>query len=92
MNDNALCPRCGSDLLRSSRYPHGRDFDGVIRKARLCQKDNLYWGQAFDGSWSVSVEPLNMNHTVVSRRRSKPLSVREMASAPAGGRLDLHRG
>jgi hypothetical protein len=92
MNDNALCPRCGSDLLRSPSYPHGRDFDGAIRKARLCHKDNLYWGQAFDGSWSVPVEPLNMNHTVVSRRRSNRLSVREMASAPAGGRSNLHRG
>lgn len=70
MNDDTLCPRCGGDLLRSSNYPHGRDPDGAIRKARMCQNDDLYFGQAFDGSWSVSVEPLNMNRTLVSRSRS----------------------
>jgi hypothetical protein len=69
MNDTALCPRCGSDLLRSPNYPHGLDSDGAIRKARMCQRDDLYFGQAFDGSWSVSVEPLNINHTLVSRSR-----------------------
>jgi hypothetical protein len=70
MNNNPLCPRCGSNLLRSSNYPHGRDSDGAIRKARMCQKDDLYFGQAFDGSWSVSVEPLNINRTLVGRSRS----------------------
>jgi hypothetical protein len=69
MNDIAHCPWCGSDLLRSSNYPHGRDSDGAIRKARMCQKHDLYFAQAFDGSWSVSVEPLNINQTLVSRKR-----------------------
>jgi hypothetical protein len=63
MTDNPLCPECGSDLLRSSRYPHGRDSGGAVRKARMCQKDDLYFGQASDGSWSISVTPLNINHT-----------------------------
>jgi hypothetical protein len=70
MNDNALCPRCGDNLLRSSDYPHGRDSDGAIRKARMCPNDDLYFGQAFDGSWSVPVEPVNINQTLVGRSRS----------------------
>jgi hypothetical protein len=68
MDDNALCPRCGSVLLRSALYPHGRDPDGAIRKARVCQKDDLYFGQMADGSWSLSVVPLNMNKISVSHR------------------------
>jgi hypothetical protein len=70
MNGYSLCPRCGGELLRSSNFPHGRDSDGAIRKARMCQRDDLYFGQASDGSWSVSVAPVNINHLLVSRSRS----------------------
>jgi hypothetical protein len=34
IKDNALCPRCGSDLLRSSNYSHGRDSDGGRQVSR----------------------------------------------------------
>lgn len=70
MTENPLCPQCGSDLLRSSLYPHGRDSGGAVRKARTCQKDELYFGQASDGSWSISVAPLNINHTSASQPRA----------------------
>jgi hypothetical protein len=36
----------------------------------MCQKDDLYFGQASDGSWSISVTPLNINHASVSQRRA----------------------
>jgi hypothetical protein len=70
VNDNAFCPQCGSDLLRSALYPHGRDADGAIRKTMMCQEDDLYFGLASDGSWSISVAPLNINHTLVGLGRA----------------------
>ena len=70
MNDNAICPQCGSELLRSPLYPHGSDSGGAIRKARICNKQGLSFGQASDGSWSISVAPLNINHTSVSQGRA----------------------
>ncbi len=66
MNDDARCPQCGSDLLRSPLYPHGCDSGGAVRKARMCHEDDLYFGRASDGSWSISVTPLNVNDTAVS--------------------------
>jgi hypothetical protein len=70
MTENPLRPECGSDLLRSPLYPHGRDSGAAVRKARMCQWDDLYFGQASDGSWSISVTPLNINHASVSQRRA----------------------
>jgi hypothetical protein len=70
MTENPLCPQCGSDLLRSPLYPHSCDSGGAVRKARMCQEDDLYFGQASDGSWSISVIRLNINHTSVSQHRT----------------------
>ena len=69
MTENPLCPECGSDLHRSPLYPHGCDLGGAVRRARMCQNDDLYFGLASDGSWSISVTPLNINHTSANQHR-----------------------
>ncbi len=56
-----MCPHCRGDLLRSRIYPHGSDTDGVVYMARVCRNEGMWFGRAVDGSWSVSVLPLNMN-------------------------------
>jgi hypothetical protein len=57
---NSLCPMCGSELRGSKDYPHGRDSGNAIRKARICHKQGLCFGLASDGSWSISLAPLNI--------------------------------
>lgn len=56
-----MCPQCGGDLRRSRSHPHGSDTNGVVYMARECRGEEMWFGRAVDGSWSVSVTPLNMN-------------------------------
>lgn len=58
-SDDPVCPRCGGVLKPSTNYPHGVSDDGVRYQAMVCFTDALYFGQAPDGSWTVSLMPLS---------------------------------
>jgi hypothetical protein len=55
-----FCPDCGGELRRSKLYPHGTDPDGVVRKAMVCEEQELSFGLASDGTWSIAVTPFNL--------------------------------
>jgi hypothetical protein len=71
LSGEGLCPECGDELHLSALYPHGRDSGGAIRKAKVCLEQNLSFGLASDGTWSIPVVPINLNDHVAGPQRNK---------------------
>jgi hypothetical protein len=51
------CPQCGHDLTSSLMHPRGTDADGVIHQAKYCSYQDLLFGEASDGLWTIPLRP-----------------------------------